>query len=217
VFKSFVYESSFREVAMASQPRFDLWILRSLRRIMRAVDVQSHRLAAEYAITGPQVVCLQTIAEDGPLTATALAKLVHLGNSTVVGILDRLEHKGLVARERSAVDRRHVLVHATAAGRDLLARVPSPLQDRLAAGLARLPEKEQLALAAATERICELLEVPDFGAAPLLESRPIEESLPARASLPTEGDAHDHPPRRPDAHGSRDEADGPGRAPGRGR
>ncbi len=199
---------------MSSQPRFDLWILRSLRRIMRAVDVQSHRLAAEYAITGPQVVCLQAVAEDGPLTATALAKLVHLGNSTVVGILDRLEQKGLVARERSTVDRRHVLVHATAAGRDLLARVPSPLQDRLAAGLARLPEKQQHALAAATEHLCELLEVPDFGAAPLLETRPIEESLAANASPPTEGVDDVPPPWRSNAHGPRNEADGPGRSSG---
>ena len=179
---------------MSSQPRYDLLILRSLRRIMRAVDVQSHRLSAEYAITGPQVVCLQAVSEDGPLVTSALAKLVHLGNSTVVGIVDRLEQKGLVARERSTVDRRVVLVHATPAGRDLLARVPSPLQARLAAGLARLPEKKQRALAAATNAICELLEVPDFGAAPLLETRSIDESL---SSPPTiEGVQHETATRR---------------------
>jgi DNA-binding MarR family transcriptional regulator len=181
---------------VTSHPRFDLWILRSLRRIMRAVDVQSHRLAAEYSITGPQVICLQVVQDDGPLTVTALAKLVHLGNSTVVGILDRLEQKGLVQRERSTIDRRQVLVHVTPAGRDLLLRVPSPLQDRLAAGLAQLSEKEQLALATAGERLCELLEVPDFGAAPLLETRPIEESTGSPASIQPEGDDHDPPPRR---------------------
>jgi DNA-binding MarR family transcriptional regulator len=203
---------------VTSHPRFDLWILRSLRRIMRAVDVQSHRLAAEYAITGPQVVCLQTIAEDGPLTATALAKLVHLGNSTVVGILDRLEQKGLVARERSAVDRRQVLVHVTAAGRDLLARVPSPLQDRLAAGLARLPEKEQLALArppsdlraargARLRRRAAARDAPDRGVA-----------AGSPASLPTEGEAMTtRPGAQTRTDPARDEADGPGRAPGRGR
>jgi DNA-binding MarR family transcriptional regulator len=162
---------------MDHPPRCDLWILRSLRRIMRATDVQSRRLAAEYSITGPQVLCLQTVAADGPMTATALAKLVHLSNSTVVGIVDRLEQKRLMLRERSTTDRRQVLLHVTPEGRDLLMRVPSPLQQRLASGLSRLPRSDQLALATAVEQICELLEVPDDGSAPLLETRPIEESL----------------------------------------
>jgi DNA-binding MarR family transcriptional regulator len=134
-------------------PRYDLWILRSLRRIMRAVDVHSRRLSAEYSITGPQVICLQTIHEDGPMTVTALAKLVHLSGSTVVGIIDRLEQKGWVLRERSRTDRRQILIHATDEGSELLQSVPSPLQDRLARGLAELTEKEQHALAAAIERL----------------------------------------------------------------
>lgn len=162
---------------MTQQPRYDLWILRSLRRIMRATDVQSRKLMAEYEITGPQLICLQTLQEDGPLTTTALAKLVNLANSTVVGILDRLEAKGRIARERSTQDRRVVLVYITDEGRELLARAPSPLQNRLARGLEKLPEKEQIVLARSVERIVELLEVEDFGAAPLLESQPIETSL----------------------------------------
>jgi DNA-binding MarR family transcriptional regulator len=191
---------------MDRHPRCDLWILRSLRRIMRATDVQSRRLAAEHHITGPQVICLQTLADDGPMTATALAKLVHLSNSTVVGILDRLEQKDLIARHRSTTDRRQVLVHATDAGRELLGRVPSPLQQRLASGLERLPVREQVELATAIERICELLEVPDDGAAPLLETQPIEHSLgspaaPTQAAeaADTESRRHDQPedPRRP--------------------
>lgn len=186
---------------MTRHPRCDLWILRSMRRIMRAVDVQSRRLAADHSITGPQVICLQTVADDGPMTITALAKLVHLSSSTVVGIIDRLEQRGWVLRERSTKDRRQILIHVTDAGRDLLSRVPSPLQQRLATGLERLPEKEQVALAAAVERIVELLEVPDFGAAPLLEAQPIEDSL---ASVPApstdQGEPHEPPRSRPADH-----------------
>lgn len=173
---------------MNQHPRYDLWILRSLRRIMRAVDVHSRRLSAEYSITGPQVLCLQTVHEDGPMTATALAKLVHLSSSTVVGIIDRLEQKDCVLRERSLEDRRQILIHATDAGRDLLARVPSPLQDRLARGLAQLSEKEQNRLASAVEQIVDLLELPDFGAAPLLETRPIEESIATAPATRPDGE-----------------------------
>lgn len=173
---------------MTRQPRCDLWILRSLRRIMRAVDVQSRRLSAEYSITGPQVLCLQTVHEDGPMTVTALAKLVHLSSSTVVGIIDRMEQRGWVLRERSTTDRRQILIQATDEGRDLLQRVPSPMQERLAEGLSRLPAKEQVALATSIEHIVELLELPDFGAAPLLEARPIEDSLGQDPAGPAEAE-----------------------------
>jgi DNA-binding MarR family transcriptional regulator len=157
---------------------FNLWIFRSLRRIMRAVDLHSRLLAAEFMITGPQLLCLQTLHDDGPLTTSALAKLIHLSNSTTVGILDRLEQKGWVLRERGARDRRIVLVHITASGETFLAKAPSLLQDRLASSLQALPEQEQLVIAQSLERIVEMLEMPRQDVAPLLEAGPIAETAP---------------------------------------
>jgi DNA-binding MarR family transcriptional regulator len=161
---------------MAEHSSFNLWIFRSLRRIMRAVDLHSRRLAAEFMITGPQLLCLQTLHDDGPLTTSALAKLIHLSNSTTVGILDRLEQKGWVLRERSDRDRRIVLVHISASGEEFLASAPSLLQDRLAAGLQALPEQEQLVIAQSLERIVEMLEMSRQDVAPLLEAGPIAEN-----------------------------------------
>lgn len=165
---------------MNHQQEFSVWIFRSLRRIMRAVDIYSHKLSTEHKITSPQLLCLQMLVTDGPLTNSALAKLVHLSPSTVVGILDRLEAKKLVARERSTQDRRVVLVYATDEGRRFLDSAPSLLQNRLAEGLAQLPEAEQITIAQSLETIVDLLEVTDPEAAPLLETREIEEaSVPA--------------------------------------
>ncbi|MBE0567453.1 MAG: MarR family transcriptional regulator [Krumholzibacteria bacterium] len=158
---------------MVEHSSFDLWIFRSLRRIMRAVDIHSRQLAAEFMITGPQLLCLQTLHEDGPLTTSALAKLIHVSSSTTVGILDRLEGKGWILRERSGHDRRIVLVRITATGEAVLAGAPSLLQDRLATGLRALPEQEQLAIAQSLERIVDLLEMPRRDVAPLLEAGPI--------------------------------------------
>lgn len=160
---------------MSSQTSFDLWIFRSLRRIMRAVDIHSRKLASEFMVTGPQLLCLQTLHEDGPLTTSALAKLVHLSNSTVVGILDRLEQKGWVERTRHPGDRRVVVITMTLSGEEFLAQAPGLLQDRLATGLRNLPEKEQLAIAQALETVVELLEMDKQEAAPLLEAGPIHE------------------------------------------
>lgn len=170
---------------MSSQSSFDLWIFRSLRRIMRAVDIHSRRLSAEFMVTTPQLLCLQTLHEDGPLTTSALAKLVHLSNSTVVGILDRLEQKAWVTRERGLGDRRVVLVNITASGEEFLEQAPSLLQGRLASGLQRLPEKEQLVIAQSLEKIVALLEMKQEETAPLLEGGPIQEAVETKTPRKT--------------------------------
>jgi len=167
-----------------SKSSFNLWIFRSLRRIMRAVDIHSRKLSAEFLVTGPQLLCLQTLHDDGPLTISALAKLVHLSNSTVVGILDRLEFKNWVVRERSTGDRRVVLVNLTPEGEDILAKAPSLLQDRLASGLCDLPEKEQLTIAQSLETLVNLLEMEKHEAAPLLEAGPIAETIDPEPETP---------------------------------
>jgi len=170
---------------VVTQPRYDLWIFQSLRRIMRAVDLYSAKLASNYRITSPQLICLLTLRDDGPLTTSALAKLIHLSNSTVVGILDRLEKRGLISRERGREDRRLVLVSITREGEDLVNKAPSPLQDQLATALHHLSDEEQADIASALDRVVKLMEVPDIQAAPMLASGPID--LPPEPAEGTEG------------------------------
>jgi DNA-binding MarR family transcriptional regulator len=141
-----------------STQQYDIRILRALRRITRSIALHSRQLAAVSHITAPQLVCLRTVIELGPLTATAISREMHVSPSTVVGILDRLEDKGLVRRERGREDRRIVFVTATDEGRALAASAPSPLQKHLADGLNALPELEQATITLALERIVTLIE-----------------------------------------------------------
>lgn len=137
---------------------YDLRILQALRRITRAVALHSRQLSACSHITGPQLICLRTIIDKGPLTATAISRAVHVSPSTVVGILDRLEDKGLITRERGRVDRRIVFVTATEAGQQLARDTPSPLQQKLAESLKALPELEQATITLSLERVVGLIE-----------------------------------------------------------
>jgi len=155
---------------------YDLRILLTLRRIIRAVDIYSRKLKSQHEITGPQLVCLLEIAEQGSMTSSAISKDVHLSASTVVGILDRLEARGLIKRERDTRDRRQVNVTVTEQGRDLAASAPSPLQDKLADALRDLPELEQAAIALSLERIVDLMEARHIEAAPILETGPVPQS-----------------------------------------
>lgn len=163
------------ETGRTSFTSLDLRILRSLRRVIQAVDIHSRKLASLHKITAPQLVTLLWVVECGSSTASEIAKHVHLSNSTVVGILDRLEAKTLVRRERSTHDRRLVHVCATPAGEALAQSAPSPLQDVFADALHKLPELEQTAIALSLERIVDLMAARDIDAPPLLDSSEVGE------------------------------------------
>ncbi len=149
---------------------YDLRILQALRRIIRAVDIHSHKLSTQHKITGPQLACLMIVDGEGPLTSSNLAKKVYLSPSTLVGIIDRLEEKQLVERNRSSVDRRQVHISVTAQGKKLIADAPSLLQDTLANALTELPEIEQVSITLALEKLVDLMEARHIGASPLLET-----------------------------------------------
>lgn len=118
-------------------------ILLALRRIMRSMDISSRRLIGERGLTTPQLLCLQNLHEQGAMTSGMLAQAVALSPATVTGILDRLELRGLVTRERRPEDKRRVLVTVTAAGAAATDAAPSRLAQRFAEALARLPEGDR--------------------------------------------------------------------------
>ena len=179
-------ESADAEPASPTIPseRYDLKILQALRKVIRGVAIHSRRLVATHEITAPQLICLITIAADGPLTLKEIAQRVYLGSSTVVGILDRLESKGLVLRARDTRDRRLVNVTVTARGRELVKNAPSPLQEGLARSLKALPQIEQATIALALQRIVDLMEVEALDAAPLLDT---EASFADGSARPDDG------------------------------
>jgi DNA-binding MarR family transcriptional regulator len=117
-------------------------VLRSLRRIMQAVDLYSRRLISEHGLSTPQLVCLRRL-QWGPLPSGELAAQIHSSAATVCGILDRLEARGLVVRERQTDDKRRVLVQLTSAGRKIIRRTPAPLQESFLSKLRALPLGQQ--------------------------------------------------------------------------
>jgi DNA-binding MarR family transcriptional regulator len=133
-------------------------ILQSVRRIAQCVEHHSKRLAVTHNITSPQLVALLAIAELGPSTLRSIGRAIQLSPSTVVGIVDRLEEKGLVHRERDTRDRRNVFVAVTEAGQTVLANAPSALPNGFDSLLGALPETDRQALIVTLEQFASLLE-----------------------------------------------------------
>lgn len=166
------------EVSLTDTPvipagNYELRILQSLRRIIRAIETHSQSLSQQHQVTGPQLACLLAVRDHGSLTTTKLAQAVFLSPSTVVGIVDRLIEKGLACRERGSQDRRQVLITLTEEGDILVNNAPSPLQETLTTGLRHLPELEQVSITLALEKVVDLLNARNIDAAPVLETGPI--------------------------------------------
>ncbi len=155
-------------------PPIDDQIVAALRRLMRAVDLQSRRLVEQCGLTVPQLLVLRQVAGAGRVAVGELAQRVRLSQPTVTGIVDRLERRGLVSRERSERDRRCVIVMATPAGREVLGAAPSLLQDRFRSELARLHDWEQTMILATLQRVAEMLDVEQIDAAAVLLAGPVD-------------------------------------------
>ena len=134
-------------------------ILLALRRIMRSMDIASRRLISEHGLTTPQLICLQNLQEHGPLTTGSLAQAVSLSPATVTGILDRMERRGLVTRERRPEDKRRVLIAITAAGQVAADAAPSYLAQHLNQTLERLPADDRMEIQRAILLLADLTDV----------------------------------------------------------
>lgn len=148
-------------------------ILQSLRQSIRAVDQYSKELAAKYHVTAPQLICLNEIQQQEPVTLTTLARQVHLSPSTVTGIIERLEKKKLIERIKDDKDKRKLLISLTDEGHQLIDDAPKPLQDRLAESFSSLPEEEQLSIVTSLEKVVDMVQARNIDASPLLETGPI--------------------------------------------
>jgi DNA-binding MarR family transcriptional regulator len=149
-------------------------VIVALRRVIRAIDLQSRALVQRCGITGPQLIVLREIASHAAPTAGELARAVSLSPATVTGILDRLESRGLVRRVRDTRDRRQVRVETTPSAVALMATAPPLLQEHFMAGFSHLADWEQSQILAALQRLVALLEAGGLSATPMLATGPLD-------------------------------------------
>jgi DNA-binding MarR family transcriptional regulator len=106
-------------------------------------------------LTITQLSSLATIVRAGPLGIGQLAEIEGLPSPAVTRLADKLEEAGLITRRINPADRRGVLVAASDAGAQLVARREQSGNAWLVERLARLSKVDRLAL----ERAVAVLEV----------------------------------------------------------
>lgn len=81
-------------------------------------------IAARADLTGPQLTVVKMLEQMGDLSLSELSDAIRAQNSTMTGIVDRMEREEIVERVRSTEDRRVVRIHLTEKGKKLASGIP---------------------------------------------------------------------------------------------
>ena len=103
-------------------------IFMSYLRVTQHMSQQFRSHFGRLDLTFPQALVLTVLGEDGPVPISALAERTGSANSTVSGIVDRLEKLGLARRQRSETDRRVVYLRVTNQVAESLKSYDSPFE-----------------------------------------------------------------------------------------
>ena len=100
--------------------------LNAFIKIMRASDSLNSRLysiVSESGLTISQFGTLEALWHLGPMCQSELGKKLLKSGGNITMVIDNLEKRDLVKRERSKTDRRFISVHLTDEGKELISDV----------------------------------------------------------------------------------------------
>ena len=113
----------------------------------------ANQMLAGIGLCARQAGILTMVTELQPMTQKALADALGIDRTTMVGLLDDLEDKGYVARQRHPQDRRAFLIHPTDSGRAAKAAAVRILDEQQRRFLAPLTPAERRQLAGLLTRL----------------------------------------------------------------
>jgi DNA-binding MarR family transcriptional regulator len=126
--------------------------------VMRTADVLRRHIAGitePYGVTMQQYNVLRILrgAQPGPLPTLEIGERLIERMPGITRLLDRLEEKGLVRRERDVQDRRLVNCWITKAGLDLLAEMDEPILNADEVLMRQLSKKDIATLIRLLDRV----------------------------------------------------------------
>jgi DNA-binding MarR family transcriptional regulator len=111
------------------------------------------------------------------LTVSGLAKVLSIHQSTCSNMLDKLQKKELIYRNRSESDQRVVRLYLTEKGSNLLAKAPRPAQGALTDVLLRLPDEVLCELETGLNQFVAALKIVDEKAGMLPITEEVERQI----------------------------------------
>ena len=116
-------------------------VIESLRVIFKSVQRYSTMIEAQYDLSVNQLWALWELSKSPGLKVSELATAVSIHLSTASNLLDKLEQRSLIRRERQGPDQRVVRLFLTPEGWEVINQAPRPAQAILVHTLLKLPDK----------------------------------------------------------------------------
>jgi MarR family transcriptional regulator, 2-MHQ and catechol-resistance regulon repressor len=130
--------------------------LNSYIKLVRATEAVNARTGQNFMAAGlsvSQFGVLEALLHGGPLCQRDLARKILKSTGNITMVIDNLEKRGLVLRERDSGDRRFITIHLSDAGRELIAAIFPKQVAAIVAEMSALTDEEQEELA----RLCRKL------------------------------------------------------------
>jgi len=137
-------------------------IIFSIRRLIQASELYTKELNKKYQVSAAQLNCILTLYEHGPLPPSQIAKHMMVKSSTVTGVVDRLEKKGIAERMRSSPDRRVITIQLTETGKKLAENAPPPIQQKIIDGLKQTDKNKVEQVVSSLNMLTSMLDVQDL-------------------------------------------------------
>ena len=163
-------------------------------RLQRAADLSSARVEQAvhpFGLSASQFGVLDTLNARGPVHQQELAEALGRSKAQMTAIIDALESRELVRRERHATDRRFITVHLTTDGREVLSKATPARTDAIVELMTELTGEQRARLARLCRRLLRVLDPkhndgdagdvddPEFSDVVVLPSTDISEPRPA--------------------------------------
>jgi DNA-binding MarR family transcriptional regulator len=136
----------------ASVPPRELTAVDGLTQLSFLIQNALARRATERELSLIQTRLLRVLCDREP-SMNELARLLQLDKSSITGLIDRAERRGLVERVPSPSDRRAVLVSLTDDGRSLVSEVAAHFESDVSQLLDLLPATDSKALSRVVSRL----------------------------------------------------------------
>lgn len=142
-------------------------ITKQLRILFRTVQAHSKTVERQCGLSSAKLWMMWELSTNPGLKVSELARALTIHPSTCSNMLDQLEDKGLIRRDRSRTDQRAVHLFPTEKGTELLAMAPRPAQGTLSKALEQLSDTHLLHLEEGLNKLITSMQIKDKEAAML--------------------------------------------------
>lgn len=117
-------------------------VLQHLRVVVRTTQAHSRWIEKSSGVSGAQLWAMWELFAHPGQKVSELSRALSIHQSTASNMLDKLEEKGLIRRDRSGPDQRVVQLFLTSKGSELLSGAPRPAQGAIKDALNNMPDKD---------------------------------------------------------------------------